>query len=622
MFRCDDGKRRHVALMVALASIGTAGHAEADGWAWRLQGPTVDPLVRASPLADGGAIVSGTTWSWGAGLRDAALVRVDASGSVAWQAAVGTAADEEDPIAAVDELGSTCLTIGRQGIARLRPDGTLAWAARLSAPVLAAVPASSGGCIVGGDDAAGAWAASLGPSGGVAWSRRFDVPPPCASSASGVSSLAGLGALSDGRVVAGLLDEDPGACSTFVVEILDGFGTTVQRALPGAGSPSSWGSVRVDPGDVIVTSLVLDLDGRGCLLGISSRAELPDGSWGLQFDGSEDGCVTGSFEGVIGLQAWGRRVATLGHAGDTWSVQAHDDAGAQLWSRESFDGRIRSDGTFVAVTPRLDGNILESRGADGGLDFACVRSPAAVSSTFQGRDSRWPADTTPDFAHADAGVTAAALGVTVSPAALVREPACGACTGSIDMRDDDLDGIADACDACPGLHDPAQDDRDGDGTGAACDDCTDVDGDGLGEPGLPGSCSVDACPTVADPSNVDSDADGIGDACEPPGPEPSPLDLRPDSPPLLVRRDATSLLLTWEDVGATSYALRRGTIAALVAGSYDDEAILCGLPGPAASAAIGGPDAYFLAVSEDGGAESSHGRDSDGVERPAGTPCP
>jgi len=56
-------------------------------------------------------------------------------------------------------------------------------------------------------------------------------------------------------------------------------------------------------------------------------------------------------------------------------------------------------------------------------------------------------------------------------------------------------------------------DADGDGTADGCDECTDTDGDGLGDPGFPANtCPLDTCPGVVDPT--DTDGDSIVDACD------------------------------------------------------------------------------------------------------------
>lgn len=84
-----------------------------------------------------------------------------------------------------------------------------------------------------------------------------------------------------------------------------------------------------------------------------------------------------------------------------------------------------------------------------------------------------------------------------------------------DTGDQDGDGIPDESDNCPNVYNSNQDDSDDDGIGDACDECTDLDDDGYGDPGFPANtCQVDNCPDIANPDQADADGDGIGDACD------------------------------------------------------------------------------------------------------------
>jgi hypothetical protein len=58
-------------------------------------------------------------------------------------------------------------------------------------------------------------------------------------------------------------------------------------------------------------------------------------------------------------------------------------------------------------------------------------------------------------------------------------------------------------------------DTDGDGIPDTTDTCTDVDGDGFGDPGFPlNTCPADNCPAAGNPGQEDGDGDGPGDACD------------------------------------------------------------------------------------------------------------
>ncbi|MCP3979461.1 MAG: hypothetical protein GY716_09040 [bacterium] len=82
--------------------------------------------------------------------------------------------------------------------------------------------------------------------------------------------------------------------------------------------------------------------------------------------------------------------------------------------------------------------------------------------------------------------------------------------------DPDVDDICSQVDNCPDDANAGQEDADLDGSGDACDDCTDGDDDGFGDPGFAANtCPDDNCPTDSNPAQTDFDGDGQGDACDP-----------------------------------------------------------------------------------------------------------
>ena len=86
--------------------------------------------------------------------------------------------------------------------------------------------------------------------------------------------------------------------------------------------------------------------------------------------------------------------------------------------------------------------------------------------------------------------------------------------------DTDGDGVPNNLDNCVSVSNPFQENADGDAFGDACDNCTDTDGDGAGNPGFPGTCPTDGCPN--DPNKTapgqcgcgvpETDSDGDGTA--------------------------------------------------------------------------------------------------------------
>ncbi|MDH4157517.1 MAG: PQQ-binding-like beta-propeller repeat protein [candidate division Zixibacteria bacterium] len=82
------------------------------------------------------------------------------------------------------------------------------------------------------------------------------------------------------------------------------------------------------------------------------------------------------------------------------------------------------------------------------------------------------------------------------------------------LEDTDGDDVLDLYDNCLEEVNPEQEDFDDDGQGDACDDCTDTDDDGFGNPGFStNSCIDDNCPDAPNPGQEDTNGDDIGDAC-------------------------------------------------------------------------------------------------------------
>lgn len=70
-------------------------------------------------------------------------------------------------------------------------------------------------------------------------------------------------------------------------------------------------------------------------------------------------------------------------------------------------------------------------------------------------------------------------------------------------------------DNCPSAWNAGQGDADSDSTGDECDECTDIDDDGFGDPGFPANtCTIDNCPDLPNPAQSDPDGDGLGAACD------------------------------------------------------------------------------------------------------------
>jgi hypothetical protein len=400
-----------------------------------------------------------------------------------------------------------------------------------------------------------------------------------------------------------------------------------------------------------------------------------------------------------GATAWGREVVTHGVSRvivgarfvDVATSQGHAADGSPRWASERFAGELLADGGFIAAEAAPAGLRVIRRGAEGAIGQGCVAAPAPVDASTIPTDLPWPPPPGSTWHQQPMTTTAIERLVVVTPTAWAPLPSCGRCAATGSDADGDGDGVAEDCDLCPGLADPRQLDGDGDSFGDACDDCTDRDGDGLGDPGVASACPADPCPDLGDGSTADSDGDGLGDGCDPcplldgegggdrdadgaadacdtcpfvadplqedadadssgdacdtcptvadPDQadedgngtgdactllvEPSALDLRPAAVPLRLTRDrAGRIRLSWEAVGAPSYAVHAGTLSSERAGAPDRAAIRCGIRSTTQLLTPPAGDVVFLVTSRAGVFESSAGRTSLCAERAHVPDCP
>ncbi len=180
------------------------GLGKQDGWAWQLDdrgvslwqktygGAEDDDFQAAALAADGGAVVAGSTRSFGVVGQDAWVMRLDTAGESVWQYAFGGVGNESArAIWATADGGYVLAGSSSSGSAggsdgwvwRLDAAGNIVWQAIYGGPAVdefkAVVATADGGFAVAGETwsfgaaLSDAWLLKLGSDGAVIWQKRY-----------------------------------------------------------------------------------------------------------------------------------------------------------------------------------------------------------------------------------------------------------------------------------------------------------------------------------------------------------------------------------------------------------------------------------------------------------------
>jgi thrombospondin type 3 repeat protein len=523
-------------------------------WQRSVVTPTTDDDLHAAVAAGSGVLLGGYTTAFGAGGRDAWLIRLDADGSVLWQKAYGGPGNDDIKTLLPAPGGGFFVAgfIGGAGgwIARIDDAGAIVWQKSYSSIGIAdAVSTPDGGLVLAG--------------------TRSD--PPCL----GCQPRPNLTLLRvDG---AGLPqwqyrwfgDSNSGPFNVKLGRASDGSHFIVSGESINGNGITYLTHVSADGTTVLLRSTIFGLDrGPKTVIGTSDGGVLLAGT-NIPSESSAASLVKLDAAGTI---VWGRKFGAPTQSGETAEVVAEVPGGGYVFA--GFTGKLRPAANALDLfVGRVDalGHMPDSP-CDLESDTGINLTPAAGSTLV----------VTPV-----SGTTAPT--VTTTTATIAPTTVGG---GQCVNFDGDGDGVADASDNCPLIANAGQQNADGDAFGDVCDPCpndaandadvdgrcadvdncpatknpaqADADGDGRGN-------LCDLCPTDPDPAQTDSDGDGRGDACD--CRPQDPTDLRPASPSSLsVSKEAGgAAAIAWSaSVGADTYSVTRGLLADLRGGAYGD----------------------------------------------------
>lgn len=158
-------------------------------WQRVLGGAGEDIAYKVVQTTDGGFVLAGSTESFGAGGRDAWIVKLDAGGTLLWNRTLGAATTEElQGLTATADGGVIACGSAQTGgvwdglLVKFSAAGTVTWQRRYATSgndsFYAVTPTSDGGyAVTGGIQVAGSgydiWVVKTDGTGAITWQRRF-----------------------------------------------------------------------------------------------------------------------------------------------------------------------------------------------------------------------------------------------------------------------------------------------------------------------------------------------------------------------------------------------------------------------------------------------------------------
>jgi len=332
-------------------------------------GSQLDEGCTAARTADGGFILTGGTWSYGAGRSDAWLIRTDADGDTVWTRAFGGSSGDRGYSAAQTADGGFVVAghtesfgSGNKDVWLIRTDadGDTLWTrtyggSNEDVAFSVLVAADSGFVVCGFTRSSGAgerdvWLIRTDAAGDTLWTRTYggaetDYGQSVVPTADG------------GYFIAGYTYSYGAVQSDFLLVKLDASGdTTWTRTYGGAGFDEGFSAVQADGGGYVVAGFTASFGAGSQDVWLIRTDADGDTLWTRTYGGTD------ADRGLAVARAAGGGYVVAGYtrsygAGDRdlWLIRT-DPSGSPVWDR-TFGGTVSDRGFSVALTAD-DGYII------------------------------------------------------------------------------------------------------------------------------------------------------------------------------------------------------------------------------------------------------------------------